>query len=100
MPEPRPHPGHTDIDVAQGLLEETSRALGRSGRRLEEALRAYRAAAGRGRLSAVEERRHLDHIASRLYALLVQRECAGATHRNLEAIRAVYDVPDAAVRRL
>lgn len=100
MRERHYHPGHTDVDVGQGLLEETSRALGRSGHRLEEALVAYRAATAWGTLSTAEERRHLDHIAARLYALLVQRECAGATHRNLEAIRAVYDIPDAAVRRL
>jgi hypothetical protein len=40
-----------------------------------------------------EERAHVDHIARRLYALIVQRECAGATHGNLERICAVYDVP-------
>lgn len=100
MYEPHHHPGHTDVDVEQGLLEEASRALGRSGSRLEAALRSYRVAIANGGLSPEEERRHLDHIASRLYALLVQRECAGATHGNLEAIRAVYDLPDAAVRRL
>lgn len=94
------HPGHADVDIEQGLAEEASRALGRAGGRLEEALAAYRAATAHGRPSAGEERRHLDHIASWLYALLVQRECAGATHANLEAICAVYDIPEAALRRL
>jgi hypothetical protein len=94
------HPGHTDVDVAQGLMEETARALGRSGGRLEQALRDHRVAVSSGRLSAAEERQHLDRIASRLYALLVQRECAGATHRNLDAICAVYDIPEGALRRL
>ena len=94
------HPGHTDVDVAQGLMEETARALGRSGDRLEQALRDHRVAVASGRLSSAEERQHLDRIAARLYALLVQRECAGATHRNLEAICAVYDIPDGALRRV
>lgn len=93
------HPGHTDVDVAEGLSEETARALGRSGTRLEQALRDHREAAARG-LAPAEERRHLDRIAARLYALLVQRECAGATHRNLEAICAVYEIPQGALRRL
>ena len=94
------HPGHTDVDVAKGLKEEAARALGRSGDRLERALREHRVAVASGRLSVTEERQHLDRIAGRLYALLVQRECAGATHRNLEAICAVYDIPEGALRRL
>lgn len=92
------HPGHGDVDVEQGLREEAARALGRAGDRLETALEAYRRDAGT--VGPEAERRHLDHIAGRLYALLVQRECAGAVHGNLEMIRAVYDIPEAAVRRL
>ena len=100
MHEVQHHPGHTDVDVEQGLTEETARALGRSGDRLEQALRDHRVAAARGWRSPAEERQQLDRIASRLYALLVQRECAGATHRNLEAICAVYDILEGALRRL
>lgn len=92
------HPGHGDVDVEQGLREEAARALGRAGDRLEAALEAYRREAGAA--SPEVERRHLEHIATRLYALLVQRECAGAVHGNLEKIRAVYDIPEAAIRRL
>jgi hypothetical protein len=96
---PEHHPGHTDVDVVQGLQEEAARALGRAGGRLERALFEHRRAATIG-LSPAEERAHLDRIAARLYALLVQRECAGATHRNLEAICAVYEIPEGALRRL
>ncbi len=99
MREPTLHPGHTDVDVQQGLAEEAARALGRAGARLEEALRAYRAAVAAGATDS-EERAHIDRIARHLYALLVQRECAGAIHGNLEQICAVYDIPAAALRRL
>lgn len=93
------HPASSDVDAERGLAEETSRALGKAGHGLQAALEAYRAAAAAG-LTEREERAHLDRIARRLYALLVQRECAGARHGNLEVIRAVYDVPEGAVRRL
>jgi hypothetical protein len=63
-------------------------------------MRDHRVAVASGRLSAADEQQHLDRIAARLYALLVQRECAGATHRNLEAICAVYGIPEGALRRL
>ena len=100
MRAPHLHPGHTDVNVEQGLLEEASRALGRAGGRLEEALGDLRRAREASELSPEQERGHIDRIATRLYALLVQRECAGATHGNLEAICVVYDIPEAALRRL
>jgi hypothetical protein len=100
MPREFPvHPGHSDVDVRQGLAEEAARALGRAGARLEQALADHRAARVAG-VGPEEERRHIARITRRLYALLVQRECAGATHGNLEMICSVYDIPDAALRRL
>lgn len=93
------HPAGSDVRIDEGLAEERARALGRAGRRLEDALAAHqRAVAAHATDAEIDAR--LDAIAAALYRLLVQRECAGARHGNLEAIQAVYDLPPEAVRRV
>lgn len=89
--------------VEDELAKERAERLGRSGRQLEDALAAYRAGAARPASldgPADDADKLLDAVAARLYALVVQRESSGLLEDNLARIRAAYDVPDAAVRRM
>ena len=90
------------LEVEVELVKERAEALGRAGRRLEDAVIDYRAALGaaEGALPAARRDALLDEIAAQLYRLVLQRECSGARHGNLEAIRAAYDVPAEAIRRM
>lgn len=90
------------LDVEVELVKERAEALGRAGRQLEDAVTAYRAAlrAGEGVLPAGRREALLADIAAQLYRLVLQRECSGARHGNLEAIRIAYDVPVEAIRRM
>lgn len=90
------------LDVEVELVKERAEALGRAGRKLEDAVTAYRAAlrAAEGVLSAGTQEALLADIAAQLYRLVLQRECSGARHGNLEAIRVAYDVPVEAIRRM
>lgn len=83
------------------FAEERANALGRAGRRLDEALDERRTALAEagGTLPPAVDELLLDAIAERLFALIVQRECVGLRHDNLAWIRAHYDVPDAALFR-
>lgn len=92
------HPAHGDLDAAEALNEEQAAAMGRAGRKLERSIVRYRAAAVSGDLDETERR--LDEVARLLYALVVQRECAGARSDNLPAIVRAYDVPAEALRRV
>lgn len=90
------------LEVEVELVKERAEALGRAGRRLEDAVTVYRAAqrAAGGALPAGRREALLGDIAAQLYRLVLQRECSGARHGNLEAIRAAYDVPVEAIRRI
>lgn len=90
------------LDVEVELVRERAEALGRAGRKLEDAVTVYRAAlrAAEGALPAGRREALLADIAAQLYRLVLQRECSGARHGNLEAIRVAYDVPVEAIRRM
>lgn len=89
------------LDVEVELVKERAEALGRAGRTLEDAVAAYRlAAAAPDPVPAEVREALLDDIAGPLYRLVVQRECSGARHGNLEAIRLAYGVPEAAFLRI
>jgi hypothetical protein len=90
------------LEVEVELVKERAEALGRAGRKLEEAVTAYRAAlnAVDGALPTARRDALLADIAAELYRLVLQRECSGARHGNLEAIRIAYDVPVEAIRRM
>lgn len=90
------------LEVEVELVKERAEALGRAGRRLEDAVIDYRAAlrAAEGALPAATRDALLDDIAAQLYRLVLQRECSGARHGNVEAIRVAYDVPTEAIRRM
>jgi hypothetical protein len=91
---------HRALEVE--LVKERAEALGRVGRRLEAAVTAYQvaSAADGGALPADMQDALLRDIASELYRLVLQRECCGARHGNLEAICIAYDVPEEAIRRM
>lgn len=93
------HPGTGDLRVGAAFAEDRAAALGRTGRSLDEALTAYRAAVVDG-CSAATEQALLEEAAAWTYRLLLQRECAGARTGNLDAIRRAYDLPEAVLRRL
>ncbi len=90
------------LDVEVELVKERAQALGRAGRQLEDAVAAYRAAVGAagGALPDPELEPLIAAIAHHLYRLVLQRECSGARHGNLDAIRLAYDVPEIAIRRM
>lgn len=92
----------TELDVEVELVRERADALGRAGRALEHALAAYRSAtaASVGSLPPDEDARLIASITASLYRLVLQRECSGARAGNLAAVRAAYDIPEAALRRL
>ena len=77
------------------LAKERADALGRSGRALEQAILDYRAAKPGEDVGA-----YLDQIADKLYSLIIQRESLGLIVDNLAYLRAAYDIPAAALRRL
>lgn len=88
--------------IEDELTRERGDALGRTGTQLDQALAEHRRAvdAVDGAVSADVLELLIDDIASRVYALVIQRESAGLLVDNLAHIRACYDIPDAAVRRL
>jgi hypothetical protein len=93
------------LEVEVELVKERAEALGRAGRKLEDAVAAYRRATDEAGLTGEPlggdvQNALLAEITAQLYRLIVQRECSGARQGNLEAIRVAYDVPEAAVRRL
>lgn len=94
------HPAFGDVDAAVAIREETAAAMGRAGRRLQEAVARYRETIDVADRSSIEEQALLDEVTRCTWRLLVQRECAGARTRNLETIAAAYDVPPAALRGL
>jgi hypothetical protein len=93
------HPGAGDLRVGAAFAEDRAAALGRTGRSLDEALTTYRTAVADG-CPAVTQQALLDEVAAWTYRLLLQRECAGVRTGNLDAIRRVYDLPEAVLRRL
>jgi hypothetical protein len=93
------HPAAGDLRPDVAFAGDRAAALGRTGRSLDGALRAYRDAVAEGCSDGAAEVL-LDEVAGWAYRLLLQRECAGARGGNLEAIQQVYDLPPAVVRRL
>lgn len=88
--------------IQDELAKERGDALGRTGRQLDEAIADHRRAvdAADGTVSPELLELLVDAIASRAYALIIQRESVGLLVDNLAHVRASYDIPDAAVRRL
>ena len=90
------------VDTVQHeIAEEKADALGRAGRRLEQALEAFREheqrAAAERRMQAKRERLLWD-LAQRVESLVVQREACGL--RDSRYVLAFYGVPQEAVARV
>lgn len=93
-------PSNALASVEAELLAERASALGRAGTRLDRALAAWARHEAGEAAEQVEREALLDAIREAAYALLVQRDCAGFRCDNLAWIRAHYDIPDAAFRRI
>jgi uncharacterized membrane protein YqiK len=83
------------------FARERADALGRAGRRLEEAIAEHREAvdAADGDLDPWVADLLLESIAERFHALVTQRECVGLRLDNVGWIRRHYDVPPGALYR-
>lgn len=84
-----------DFEIAQ----EQAEALGLAGKKLQAAIDRFDNAV-RERQSAVDDDSLLSDIASRAWALIVQRELMGFKHENLRWVLEHFEIPDAALRRL
>jgi hypothetical protein len=93
------NPAAGDLRPDVAFAGDRAAALGRTGKGLAAALATYREALAEGCAPEVEDVL-LDDVASWVYRLLLQRECAGARSDNLDAIRRAYDLPGAVLRRL
>ena len=88
--------------IEHEVAEEKAGALGRSGRRLEQALAVFRAhevagARNEPRYRARRERL-LWELAERLEAFIVQREACGL--KDLRHVLDYYDIPREALERI
>ena len=95
--------------VLEELAGERAHTLGRAGRRLEEALAAYRAAlddaahaGGNAHQAATADQVRAAFVRARdaAWALVVQRECAGFRSRDLGWLREHWQVPDEVLRQI
>lgn len=93
-------PSSALASVEAELLAERASALGRAGTRLERALDAWTRFEARDERDDREREALLTAVRDAAYALLVQRDCAGFRCDNFAWIRAHYDLPDAALRRI
>ena len=87
--------------VQREIAEEKAGAMGRTGRRLQDAIDLYREHERRApapRHSHAERERLLWDLAERVESLLVQREACGL--RDSRYVLAFYGVPQEAVARV
>jgi hypothetical protein len=86
------------VDVIQlEVAEERAGALGRAGRRLEQALDEFRETSTAPRGSSKRERLLWD-LAELVYAFIVQREACGL--RDSRAVLKHFDIPREALARV
>ncbi|MEE8601137.1 hypothetical protein [Euzebya tangerina] len=86
--------------VEGALAEERANALGRAGRRLDEAIDTHRLLVEVGVATESQIAVALDAVAHEAWKLVVQRECAGFRSNAVDWVRTNYDIPAAALRRL
>ena len=86
--------------VEGALAEERASALGRAGRQLDDALDTHRLLLEVGAATPEQLQASVDAIAHEAWKLIVQRECAGFRSDALSWVRAHYDIPVEALRRL
>ena len=81
------------------LLKEHSSALGRAGKKLDDAINVYQQQQSQ-HLTPQQTHIFLTSIAQNLHTLMIQRELTGFTDSNLSTIRKYYDIPEAAIKLL
>ena len=81
------------------IAEERARALGLTGKKLQQSIDRFNRAV-RLRRSSADHEGLLGEIAWHAWALIVQREVIGFRHGNLRWVRDHYDIPRAALHRL
>lgn len=86
--------------VLEALAGERANALGRAGRRLEEAVDTHRLLVEVGRAEDQQIAASLRAVRDAAWALMVQRECAGFRSKDLAWLRTHYRVPAEVLRRL
>lgn len=84
--------------VQQEIAEEKAGALGRTGRRLLEALERFRQHEQSEPNTTLRRERLLWDLAERVESFIVQREACGL--RDSRSVLAYYDVPREAVARV
>ncbi len=81
------------------IAREQAQSLGLAGRRLQESIDKYRVAIEEDD-SAARRTRLLNDIASRAWALMVQRELVGFKHEARRWVLENFDIPEEAVGHL
>jgi hypothetical protein len=81
------------------IAREQAETLGLAGKRLQESIDRLNSA-GKRQGAAVQHDELLSEIASRAWALMVQRELIGFKHENLRWIMDRFEIPDAALKKL
>jgi len=86
---------HTQYDALRyELFREQAGALGIAGRQLCDALAAYsKHVQGGSHAGDARTEQLLDEVASKAYALILQREFVGFVHDNIEWLRTTFDLP-------
>jgi hypothetical protein len=84
--------------IKHEIAEERAGALGRSGRRLEQALELFRDHEASGQRADAKRERLLWDLAERAEALVVQREACGL--RDFHNVLKLYDIPREAIARV
>lgn len=90
----------TGGSIERQLRAEAADALGRAGDRLEDAIDTWHLLRDVGLATEDQLEHALRDLVHAVWALVVQRECAGFRIDNLAHIRRHYDIPEPALRRL
>lgn len=86
--------------VEEALAEERANAMGKAGKKLEDALNDHRLLVEVGHATAEQVEGALDAVVEAAWALVVQRECCGFRVDNHGWLREHYDVPEEVFARL
>ena len=86
--------------LLEALAEERANALGRAGRKLEEAVDTHRLLVDVGVAPNDQVAEALRDVRDAAWALMVQRECAGFREPDLGWLVRHYRVPPEVLRRL
>lgn len=86
--------------VEEALAEERANALGKAGKKLEDAIDDHRLLVEVGHATAEQVDHALEAVVQATWELIVQRECCGFRADNHRWLRQHYDVPDQVFLRL